>query len=78
MDAEGELQHFKSERIEFHVPAEHVLDGIQPDLEMQIIHRIKGSDKHVILSVLFSIIENEAENINHKRSLSGSYPYYSQ
>ena len=33
-DNEGSLHHYKSEMIEFHAPAEHVIDGLQPDLEM--------------------------------------------
>jgi carbonic anhydrase len=47
---------FVAEEIVFHTPSEHIIDGKQYDLEMQVIHygRSKGDiSNQVVLSILF-------------------------
>jgi carbonic anhydrase len=60
-DIAGVKHMYETERVEFHTPAEHVLDGIAPDLEMQIIHSKANSTKKTVLSILFSIVEEDVE-----------------
>lgn len=60
-DIAGVTHKYITEWIEFHTPSEHILDGVSSDLEMQIIHSKPNSTKKAVLSVLFSIVEEDVE-----------------
>jgi len=49
-------QIYKAEKIIFHTPSDHTIDGKQFDLEMQIIHNgitQENITKHIVVSILF-------------------------
>ena len=60
-DVAGVTHKYSSLRIEFHTPSEHILDGVNSDLEMQVIHQKVNSTKLAIVSFLFSIVEEDIE-----------------
>lgn len=72
-DMAEQTHHYKTTMVEFHSPSEHTFDGIQADLEMQIIHEKKNSDQVAIVSILFSMIEDEVEYDFTRRNLQ-MYP----
>lgn len=77
-DVAGVTHKYNTEWIEFHTPSEHVLDGVSSDLEMQIIHSKPNSTKRAVLTVLFSIVEEDVEKtqLGKKRSLDDSDVIY--
>ena len=56
---------YKADHIHFHGAAEHLIDGVQHDIEMHIVHVIQDGDrgfenyheKVAIIAVLFQIAE---------------------
>jgi carbonic anhydrase len=43
-DSSGNIRQFTSNRIEFHIPSEHYLEGYPTHMEMQIFHTVENRD----------------------------------
>jgi len=51
-------EHFEAKEVLFHTPSEHTIGGLPVEMEMQIIHKEKKSNRTAIVSVLFKKGEN--------------------
>ena len=67
----GKLQNFKPMQIQLHAPSEHLIEGNQYDLEMQIVHHYKGTDSHLgaIISIFFDTTKGVNDNDSYLRSV---------
>lgn len=66
-DASGTTHHYRTTHVEFHTPAEHILEGVKADLEMQIHHEKKDSEQNAVVSVLFVIVEEYSPKDDKKK-----------
>lgn len=56
---EGTQTQYRTDFIAFHLPAEHMIDGMQADMEMQIFHKTANGSP-LVLSVFFTVAKANA------------------